>query len=179
MPWEIEKMSTLVVRRYLKNDSEIYMSAGLVASSTAIFWTKKVHRVTCLLSRGGSRGGPGGPQNFIKRKKNAARMHADAHVLVVNSYPDPPLSETLYPPLTIYVLGWGSIDLQGHWQMYVSKGDFDLAVAQYLTCNPTDPNLAVSSHAVFPHLAVAAWEMADFLLHIFPYFPKRTHRNYC
>ena len=45
----------------------------------------------------------GGPSNFIKREKR--RMHAQMHhILVDNSYPDPPLSEILYPPLILHAL---------------------------------------------------------------------------
>ena len=52
---------------------------------------------------GGSWGsGPppfGGPPNFIKREKMARACAQKLRVLVLNSYPDPPLSEILYPPL--------------------------------------------------------------------------------
>ena len=62
-------------------------------------------------ARGGFRGGGGlggqnhpttpfgGPQNFIKREKMLPACTQISHVLVLNSYPDPPLFEILYPPL--------------------------------------------------------------------------------
>ena len=52
---------------------------------------------------GGSWGsGPppfGGPPNFIKKEKMARACARKLRILVLNSYPDPPLSEILYPPL--------------------------------------------------------------------------------
>ena len=56
-------------------------------------------------SRGGDFmkfGGPpfGGPPNFIKREKTSRVCARMAHILVLNSYSDPPLSEILYPPLS-------------------------------------------------------------------------------
>ena len=41
----------------------------------------------------------GGPPNFIKREKTPRVCARKSRVLVLNSYPDPPLSEILYPPL--------------------------------------------------------------------------------
>ena len=47
----------------------------------------------------------GGPLNFIKRGKKTSRASAQkCHNLVLNSYPDPPLSENLYPPLISIVV---------------------------------------------------------------------------
>ena len=42
----------------------------------------------------------GGPPNFIKRGEMFCVCARMAHVLVLNSYADPHLSEILYPPLT-------------------------------------------------------------------------------
>ena len=64
-------------------------------------------------ARGGSRGGGswgsgpppfGGPPNFIKREKTSRACARKRRILVLNSYPDPPLSEILYPPLNAIVL---------------------------------------------------------------------------
>ena len=41
----------------------------------------------------------GGPPNFIKKEKMARACARKLRILVLNSYPDPPLSEILYPPL--------------------------------------------------------------------------------
>ena len=73
---------------------------------------RSINRISTLCFRGGSRGGGvlgvrttppppfGGPPNFIKRGKMARACARKLHVLVLNSYPDPPpLSEILYPPL--------------------------------------------------------------------------------
>ena len=43
--------------------------------------------------------GGGGPPNFIKREKTMHACTGIEHILVVNGYPDPPISEILYPPL--------------------------------------------------------------------------------
>ena len=55
---------------------------------------------------GGGPGGPdpppfGGPPNFIKREKTSRACARKCRILVLNSYPDPPLSEILYPPLGV------------------------------------------------------------------------------
>ena len=41
----------------------------------------------------------GGPLNLIKREKTLRTCVGKCRVLVLNSYPDPPLSEILYPTL--------------------------------------------------------------------------------
>ena len=47
-------------------------------------------------------GGSLGPPNYVKKEKTL-RMCMQKHpVLVLNSYPEPPVSEILYPPLTAY-----------------------------------------------------------------------------
>ena len=43
----------------------------------------------------------GGPPNFIKKEKMARACARKLRILVLNSYPDPPLSEILYPPLKL------------------------------------------------------------------------------
>ena len=60
------------------------------------------HRQQGRIQGGGSWGsGPPllGTPKLHKEGKNAARVRAKRHILVLNSYPDPPLSEILYPPL--------------------------------------------------------------------------------
>ena len=54
--------------------------------------------------QGGGPGGQdpppfGGPPNFIKKEKMARLCARKLRILVLNSYPDPPLFEILYPPL--------------------------------------------------------------------------------
>ena len=46
-------------------------------------------------------GGPGGgaPLNFIKREKTLCACTRKHHILVLNSYLDPPFRNLLYPPL--------------------------------------------------------------------------------
>ena len=44
-----------------------------------------------------------GPPNFIKREKRSRARARKRHILVLNSYPDTPLSEILYPPLSVNV----------------------------------------------------------------------------
>ena len=64
---------------------------------------------------GGGGGGGGGPRgehpNFIKRGKKLARMHVrekKRRVLVLNSYPETPISEILSLPLEgVWVWGLG------------------------------------------------------------------------
>ena len=46
----------------------------------------------------------GGPPNFIKREKMLCVCAQMQHILVVNSYPEPPLSEIPYLPLNMYRL---------------------------------------------------------------------------
>ena len=67
--------------------------------------------------RGGSKGGGpggqdthppplfGGPPSFIKREKTSRACARIGHILVLNSYADPPLSKILYPPLCIGSIG--------------------------------------------------------------------------
>ena len=65
-------------------------------------------RIVRTGGRGGPRGEGGcwgpptpfwGPQNVIKREKTLRACTFIRHVLVLNSYPDPPFSEILYLPL--------------------------------------------------------------------------------
>ena len=57
-----------------------------------------------MLIRGGSTRPIGGPSNFIKiGEKTSCACTRILHILVLNSYPDLPLSEILYLPLLKYV----------------------------------------------------------------------------
>ena len=66
------------------------------------------HRVGQGRIKGGGRGPGGqdpppfgGPQNFIKKEKMVGACARKLYILVLNSYPDPPFSEILYPPLLV------------------------------------------------------------------------------
>ena len=96
----------------------------------------KVHaKYSIWVTTGGSRGGGGvrgvrgvrtppppfgGPPNFIKREKTSRVCARKYRILVLNSYPDPLLSEILYPPLVTlssrhpphYLQRWAHVRMQ-------------------------------------------------------------------
>ena len=63
--------------------------------------------------KGGSRGSFWGPPKFLKRGKTLHTCMRKCRVLVLNSYPNPPLSEILYPPLLQYLFSFNLIYVIG------------------------------------------------------------------
>ena len=110
-PLEYSLFSVPISEILMKPLCDCQRKSTLIKMLCLLDYRKIFRYCKMIVYRGGSRGGGvlgvrtpppppfGGPPNFIKKGKMARACARKLRILVLNSYPDPPLSEILYPPL--------------------------------------------------------------------------------